>query len=133
MRNRRICLAAVLCLLAALLTGCAAGNATFNGSRTGTERSFRLDFSVLNTAFTSELTVAEGDELRVEIQCEGGKINLTIAPKGGTAIYTGSDLPTSAFRVIPETAGTYVLTVGGEKASGHVYVTAEGKPSSDGE
>lgn len=133
MRNKRICLAAVLALLVALLTSCAAWNATFNGSRVGTDRSFQLDFSVLNTAFTSELTVAEGGELRVEIQREGGKINLTVAPKDSTAIYTGSDLPTSTFRVIPETAGTYVLTVGGEKARGHVYVTAEGKLSSDGE
>ena len=67
------------------------------------------------------------------IQCDGGRIDVTITPEDGEPIYTGKRLPTSSFSIVPKTPGKYTVTISGENASGSVYVYVEGAVHYDDE
>lgn len=79
---------------------------------------FNLDFSALNTTYTSTLIVPEGKEIMADIQCDGGRIDVTITPEDGEPIYTGKRLPTSSFSIVPKTPGKYTVTISGETPAG---------------
>lgn len=116
-----------LLVLALLLTGCTQQpQAPFDGVVATSDVVFNLDFSALNTTYTSTLIVPEGKEIMADIQCDGGRIDVTITPEDGEPIYTGKRLPTSSFSIVPKKPGKYTVTISGENASGSVYVYVEG-------
>lgn len=87
-----------LLVLALLLTGCAQQpQAPFDGVIATSDVVFNLDFTALNTTYTSTLIVPEGKEIMADIQCDGGRIDVTITPEDGEPIYTGKRLPTSTW------------------------------------
>lgn len=123
-----------LLVLALLLTGCAQQpQAPFDGVIATSDVVFNLDFTALNTTYTSTLIVPEGKEIMATIQCDGGRIDVTITPEEGEPIYTGKRLPTSSFSIVPKTPGKYTVTISGENASGYVYVYVEGAVHYDDE
>lgn len=75
----------------------------------------------------------EGKEIMADIQCDGGRIDVTITPEDGEPIYTGKRLPTSSFSIVPKTPGKYTVTISGENASGSVHVYVEGAVHYDDE
>ena len=86
-----------LLVLALLLTGCAQQpQAPFDGVIATSDVVFNLDFTALNTTYTSTLIVPEDKEIMADIQCDGGRIDVTITPEDGEPIYTGKRLPTSS-------------------------------------
>ena len=114
------CKLLVLLVLALLLTGCAQQpQAPFDGVIATSDVVFNLDFTALNTTYTSTLIVPEGKEIMADIQCDGGRIDVTITPEDGEPIYTGKRLPTSSFS--------------GENASGYAHVYVEGAVHYDDE
>ena len=111
-----------LLVLALLLTGCAQQpQAPFDGVIATSDVVFNLDFSALNTTYTSTLIVPEGKEIMATIQCDG------------EPIYTGKRLPTSSFSIVPKTPGKYTVTISGENASGYAHVYVEGAVHYDDE
>ena len=107
-KGTTVCKRLGLLVLALLLTGCAQQpQAPFDGVIATSDVVFNLDFSALNTTYTSTLIVPEGKEIMADIQCDGGRIDVTITPEDGEPIYTGKRLPTSSFSIVPKTPGKY--------------------------
>ena len=81
-----------LLVLALLLTGCAQQpQAPFDGVIATSDVVFNLDFSALNTTYTSTLIVPEGKEIMADIQCDGGRIDVTITPEDGELQHRAED------------------------------------------
>lgn len=133
-KGMTFCKLFVLLVLALLLTGCAQQpQAPFDGVIATSDVVFNLDFTALNTTYTSTLIVPEGKEIMADIQCDGGRIDVTITPEDGEPIYTGKRLPTSSFSIVPKTPGRYTVTISGENASGYAHVYVEGAVHYDDE
>ena len=129
-----LCTLLGLLVLALLLTGCTQQpQVPFDGVIATSDVVFNLDFKALNTTYTSTLIVPEDKEIMADIRCDGGCINVTIAPEGSEPIYTGKQLPSSSFSIVPKTPGGYTVTISGENASGSVYVYVEGAVHYDDE
>lgn len=105
---------------------CACGtndNAKFNGSKTGDAQHFDIDFDILNTTYTHELVMEEGESIEISIEKESGSISLLVQKESEDSVYQGDDVDTGEFEVIISEAGTYTLSVTGKKAKGHVVFT----------
>ena len=108
-------------LLVAALTGCG-NNSTFDGSKTGDAEHFDIEFATLNTSYTHELELEEGDSLDVSVDKEAGDIALTIQCGDEDPVYTGKGMDSTEFKVGINESGVYTITVSGKKAKGHVVV-----------
>ena len=126
-RSTRGRVSAFFAALLVLVFLCSCGSdATFDGSKTGDENHFDIDFNMLNTSYTHELDMNEGESIDVHIEAESGEISLNIQKEGEEPIYRGNKLESGSFKVGVESAGKYTLTVTGKKAKGHVVLTREG-------
>ena len=104
-KGMTFCKLLVLLVLALLLTGCAQQpQAPFDGVIATSDVVFNLDFTALNTTYTSTLIVPEGKEIVVDIQCDGGRIDVTITPEAVS--YTHLTLPTISASCRRRRAGT---------------------------
>lgn len=116
-------LIAMTVLVATMFLSACTKGATFNGSKTGDEDHFDIDFEMLNASYSHELEMKEGESLDVTVKAESGDISLTIQKEGDEPIYRGSNLESTSFQVGIEQEGTYTLTVAGKKARGHVNIS----------
>ena len=121
-KKRWIVNVAVVLAVSVFLCACTKG-ATFNGSKTGDEDHFDIDFEMLNTSYSHNLKMKEGEVLDVTVEAESGNISLTIQKEDAEPVYRGSNLESTAFQVGIEKEGTYTLTVAGKKARGHVIIS----------
>ena len=64
-----------------LLTGCGTGS-VFDGSRVSDAFSFRMEYSMLNREESADLTLAEGDRLRVNLSHTEGSVDVIVRPEG---------------------------------------------------
>lgn len=114
----------ILCLLilAFALVSC---GIDFDGSRTGNDSEFIMDYKVLNTTDSQNLTIAEGDTLHAEIIVKSGSLSFKVQKNDSSApIYEDKDVSASnEFDIVIEESGTYTVTVTGEKAEGSVSFT----------
>ena len=111
----------IIMLMATMLVGCGKG-ATFDGSKTGDGDHFDIEFKVLNTSFSHDLELKEGESLDVSVTKESGEISLLIQNGEEEPAYRGDSMDTSDFKVTVSADGTYTVTVTGKKAKGHVVV-----------
>ena len=113
-----------LVAMVALVFLCSCGSdATFDGSKTGDANHFDIEFNALNTSYTHELDMNEGESIDVQIEAESGDISLSIQKENEEPIYRGNKVESANFKVGVESAGKYTLTVTGKKAKGHVVLT----------
>jgi hypothetical protein len=105
----------------AMLVGCS-NNATFSGSKTGDADHFDIEFEVLNSSFTHDLELEEGESLEVTATKESGKISLRIQCGESEPVYQGDNMESANFKVNINESGTYTINVSGQKAKGHVIV-----------
>lgn len=116
----------VIAVMALLLCACVANhNASFNGSKTGDEDHFEIDFEMLNATYTHELVMKEGESIEVSIEKESGEISVLIQQDSHDPVYKGDDVQDGDFNVVISEAGAYTLSVTGEKAKGHVVFTRQ--------
>ena len=112
----------VIALFSFLLVSC---SSTFDGSRTGNDSEFIMDYKVLNTTDTQDLTVEAGESIHAKIVMEGGQLSFKIQ-KDDVPICESVDISSSdEFDVEIEDSGTYTVTVTGAKAKGSVSFTVE--------
>ena len=113
----------ILCslILILLLTAC---GTDFDGSRTGNNTEFVMDYKVFNKTDSQDLIVEEGDTIHAEIIVEGGSLSFKIQKDDEVPVYEGVDVSFSdEFDVDIEESGTYTVTVTGEKAKGSISFT----------
>ena len=92
----------------------------FNGSRTGSDSQFRMEFTVMNTTDSQRLELEAGDVLRADIVSRGGRLDVSIRREGGPVLYEGARLTTGSFELPVEESGIYVVAVTGSRARGSV-------------
>lgn len=113
----------ILCSLILILSLTACGT-DFDGSRTGNNTEFVMDYKVFNKTDSQDLIVEEGDTIHAEIIVEGGSLSFKIQKDEEVPVYESADVSFSdEFDVDIEESGTYTVTVTGEKAKGSISFT----------
>ena len=112
-------------IVSTLLCACAQG-AAFNGNMTRDKDHFDMTFEILNTSYSHELEMKEGEALEVAVDVESGDLSLLIQKDDDKPIYQGNRIESAKFQVGIESEGTYTLTVIGKKTRGHVIVNRVG-------
>lgn len=114
-----------VCLLALTLALTACG-IDFNGSRTGNDSEFIMEYSVLNRTYAQELTVEAGDTIQSKIVVIKGSLSIKIQKDGEEPIYESDGISVSnEFDVEIDESGTYTVEVTGKKAEGSVSFVVE--------
>ena len=116
----------ILCSLILIFALTACGT-DFDGSRTGNDSEFIMDYKILNKTDSQNLIVTEGDAIHAEIIVENGSLSFEIRKDDGLVpVYEGKDVSFSdEFDVEIEESGTYIVTVTGKKAKGSVSFTVK--------
>lgn len=113
----------VIAMFAFLLMSC---SSAFDGSRTGNDSEFIMDYKLLNTTDTQNLTVEAGDIIHVKIVIEGGQLSFKIQKDDDVPVCESVDNSLSdEFDVEIEDSGIYTVTITGAKAKGSVSFTVE--------
>jgi len=112
-------------IVSTLLCACAQG-AAFNGNMTRDKDHFDMTFEILNTSYSHELEMKEGEALEVTVDFESGDLSLLIQKDDDKPIYQGNRIESAKFQVGIEAEGTYTLTVIGKRARGYVIVNRVG-------
>ena len=98
----------------------------FNGSRTGNDSEFIMEYSALNITDTQELTVETGDTIHVNLVIKKGSLSIKIQKDGEEPIYEDNGISVSnEFDVEIDESGTYTVEVTGKKAKGSVSFIVE--------
>ena len=116
-----------ICALMLGLSLTACGNTpAFNGSRTGNDKEFIMEYSVLNTTDGQELVAETGDTINAKIVVKSGSLSIKMQKDDEAPIYEDSGITVSnEFEVEIDESGTYAITVTGEKAKGSVSFAVE--------
>ena len=110
----------IVCTLVFLISLTACGT-KFDGSRTGNDSEFIMEYSVLNTTDAQDLTIEAGDTISAKIVVDKGSLSIKIQKDGEKPIYESNGISTSnEFDVEIDESGTYTVEVTGKKAKGSV-------------
>lgn len=108
-------------LLVFMLGSCGSlHDATFSGSKTGDENHYDISFDILNTTYTHDLVMTQGERIRVHVEKESGTITVKIQKGQETPVYEGNGEVATDFYVTIQENGTYTVSVTGKKAKGRV-------------
>ena len=101
-----------------ILIGC--GKQTFDGSSTGNDEQFILDYSMMNCTKTNDMKLEKGANINVVIENKSGRLDILITDSDGEKVYKGDDVTSNEFSVgVPKT-DTYKVSVTGKNAKGNV-------------
>lgn len=113
----------LLMILVMSIAGC---TPAFNGSRTGNESQFIMEYSAFNTTDSQKLVLEAEDSIDAKIVVDKGSLSIIIQQKDKEPIYESNNISSSDnFDVAIEEGGTYTVTVAGEKAKGSVSFIVE--------
>ena len=115
---KKIGLACIVCFSLTLLSAC--NHAAFNGSSTGNDTQFIMEYSILNTSDYREMALKAGDIIDTTIVSDDGSVDIQIENSAGASVYSETDVPTSAFEIVISQDDTYTFTVTGHRAKGSV-------------
>ena len=105
-----------------LLAGCGAGSA-FEGFRVSDASGFRMEYSILNQEESADLTLREGDCLRVSLSHTEGTVDVTVGMNGKEPIYRGNGQQNADFVLEIAETGNYHIFVSGHQAKGKITFT----------
>lgn len=117
MRKVMIYFAAVITFLI-IFSACAKIN--FDGSSTGNSDRFILDYNMLNGSKIHKMTVNEGENIKVDIQCISGRTDVLVADSDDRVIYKADDSFSNEFTLRISKTSEYTFTVSGKRAKGSV-------------
>ena len=115
---KKIGLVCIVCFSLTLLSAC--NHAAFNGSSTGNDTQFIMEYSILNTSDYREMALKAGDVIDTTIVSDDGSVDIQIENSAGASVYSQRDVPTSAFEIVISQDDTYTFTVTGHRAKGSV-------------
>lgn len=111
-----------LVLFITLLTAC---SPEFNGSSTGNDTQFIMEYSILNKSDYRNMTLKSGDIINTSIVSDSGSVSIEVENSKGEIIYSDEDIPTSDFEIATPQDDTYKFTVTGHNAKGSVKFILE--------
>lgn len=111
-----------LVLFITLLTAC---SPEFNGSSTGNDTQFIMEYSILNKSDYRNMTLKSGDIIKTSIVSDSGSVSIEVENSKGEIIYSDEDIPTSDFEIAILQDDTYKFTVTGHNAKGSVKFILE--------
>lgn len=111
-----------LVLFITLLTAC---SPEFNGSNTGNDTQFIMEYSILNKSDYRNMTLKSGDIINTSIVSDSGSVSIEVENSKGEIIYSDEDIPTSDFEIAIPQDDTYKFTVTGHNAKGSVKFILE--------
>ncbi len=115
----------IVCTLALMVYLTACGT-KFDGSRIGNNREFNMEYRVLNTTETQDLTAESGDTISGKMTVHKGSLSIKIQKGEEEPVYEGSGISVSdAFDVEIDESGTYTVEVTGKGAKGSVSFIVE--------
>ena len=110
----------IVCTLALMVSLTACGS-KFDGSRTGNDSEFIMEYRVLNKTDTQDLIAESGDTISGKIIVNKGRLSIKIQKDDEEPIYENNGISVSdEFDVEINESGTYTVSVTGEKAKGGV-------------
>lgn len=113
----------VVCTLALMVSLTACGS-KFDGSRTGNDSEFIMEYRVLNKTDTQDLIAESRDTISGKIIVNKGSLSVKIQKDDEEPIYENNGISVSnEFDVEIIESGTYTVSVTGEKAKGSVSFT----------
>jgi hypothetical protein len=92
----------------------------FNGSRTGDNNQFIMNYTVLSRSETHEMKLEEGSTIDVDIENKSGRLDILVEDINGEVIYKGNNVSTGEFSIVIPKTNNYIITVSGKKAIGSV-------------
>ena len=111
-----------LVLFITLLTAC---SPEFNGSSTGNDTQFIMEYSILNKSDYRNMTLKSGDIIKTSIVSDSGSVSIEVENSKGEIIYSDEDIPTSDFEIAIPQDDTHKFTVTGHNAKGSVKFILE--------
>ena len=113
----------IVCTLVLMVSLTACGS-KFDGSRTGNDSEFIMEYRVLNKTDTQDLIAESGDTISGKIIVNKGSLSIKIQKDDEEPIYKNNGISVSnAFDVEINESGAYTVSVTGEKAKGSVSFT----------
>ena len=110
-------------VLTVSLTAC---GTKFDGSRTGNDSEFIMEYRVLNTTDMQDLIAESGDTISGKIIVNKGSLSIKIQQDEEEPIYESSGISVSnEFDVEIDESGTYTVEVTGKGAEGSVSFLVE--------
>lgn len=103
----------------------ACGKADFIGNSYQIGGNITIEFQVLNTAQTQEISLRSGDTVRFDVTRASGRIDIAFGRKDASPDYEGKSVESGSFTVTVHGDGRYILTVTGSDAKGSVRLTKQ--------
>lgn len=118
----------------AVMSLAACGNRNgFQGEIAADETYYDMTFDWLNTSYTYDMFLKQGDSIEVFLEKERGKVSVVIQIGEDDPVYQGNDMAPSSFAVNIKETGNYTVKISGQKAKGHISISRqEGLQCEDG-
>lgn len=112
----------ILCLaMIAVFSVSACGKKeVFKGNIVADDAYYDMTFDWLNTAYTYDMYLEQGDSIEVFLEKERGKVSVLIQTGDEEPVYQGDDRAPSSFVVNIKETGNYTVKISGQKAKGHI-------------
>ena len=105
---KKLGFACILCFSLALLN--AWGNATFNGSSTGNDTQFIMEYSILNTSDHRSMPLKTGDVIDTTVVSDDGSVDIQVENSEGEPSYSETGIPLLSLKLwSPKTILTHLL------------------------
>lgn len=109
-----------LAIIVALgLTACSNQDG-FAGNIVADDTYYDMTFDWLNTTYTYDMYLEQGDGIEVFLEKERGKVSVLIQCEDEEAVYQGDDMEPSSFAVNIKETGNYTVKITGKEAKGHI-------------
>jgi uncharacterized protein YycO len=92
----------------------------FNGNRTGNDKEFIMDYTVLNKTDSQEMKLNKDTIVNVEIENKSGRLDIVVTDENGENIYKGDNASSGKFSITIPKDGKYKFSVTGDKAKGSI-------------
>lgn len=106
-------------IVASGLTACSNQDG-FAGNIVADDTYYDMTYDWLNTTYTYDMYLEQGDSIEVFLEKERGKVSVLIQSEDEEAVYQGDDMEPSSFAVNIKKTGNYTVKITGQEAKGHI-------------
>ena len=92
----------------------------FAGNIVADDTYYDMTYDWLNTTYTYDMYLEQGNSIEVFLEKERGKVSVLIQSEDEEAVYQGDDMEPSSFAVNIKETGNYTVKITGQEAKGHI-------------